>query len=347
MAAQNNLPPIIIKKVKKGSHDAHSSAWKIALADFMTTLMCFFLVMWLTSITNTDVSKDVSRFLVGGGVDPSEPGIGGLLGGQTITVDGSAAEMSAAFSMLPSMGAREESDIETLGVYGLSDDAMLMGQDGLITYDDGTGYGAAPDAQGLGAVDLQLFEALAELKDVLPSTGEGGEPRLRLVRTPRSLRIDLLDTYKHPMFTLGGHTLLPGAKEVLRHVAKKLRNWNHPITITGHTDDRKYHSATYTNWELSTDRANATRRFLKGAAPTLSIDAVIGKSTKDDTIRDGYAPSNRRISLEVHLPTGTQDPLQNQDPFAQPSVQSASYLQQEQPAPPLPSKYHGEEKFII
>ena len=88
MADKDIAPIIVIKKKKKGAHDAHSSAWKIALADFMTALMCFFLVMWLTTILNTDTQKDVSRFFSASGIDETEVGIGGILGGTTITVDG-------------------------------------------------------------------------------------------------------------------------------------------------------------------------------------------------------------------------------------------------------------------
>jgi chemotaxis protein MotB len=53
--------PIIIKKIKKGGHGAHGGAWKVAFADFMTAMMCFFLVMWLMG-ADEETKKAVSDY---------------------------------------------------------------------------------------------------------------------------------------------------------------------------------------------------------------------------------------------------------------------------------------------
>lgn len=298
MAVKKDLPPIIIKKKKKGSHDAHSSAWKIALADFMTTLMCFFLVMWLTTIMNTDTSKETSKFFAGAGIDPSETGVGGLLGGQTITIDGPAAEMSAAFSALPPMGAAEENDMDTLGVYGDDESAAppdaLIGTSSFVAEQEGSTNLANQQAK---QSVTRLLETLEDLEDRALANGFN----LHISRTSSAIHIDMLDTYEKPMFHVGKSTLLPDARSMLADVAGKLKNIpSCQVTITGHTDPAAYQNKRYTNWELSTDRANAARRFLKNIAPTMRIDAVIGKATHDPIFAANAA--NRRISLAVSLP---------------------------------------------
>src|SRR5580700_9981315 len=89
MAKQSNAP-IIIKKVKKGGHDApHGGAWKVAYADFVTAMMAFFLLLWLLNVT-TDVQKrGIADYLDPTLTSKSTSGAGGVLGGQTIGKPGS------------------------------------------------------------------------------------------------------------------------------------------------------------------------------------------------------------------------------------------------------------------
>ena len=56
------LQPIIIKRVRKGGHGAHSGAWKIAYADFVTAMMAFFLLMWLLGSTTEGDKKGIADF---------------------------------------------------------------------------------------------------------------------------------------------------------------------------------------------------------------------------------------------------------------------------------------------
>ena len=86
---QDELRPIIIKKVKKAGHGHHGGAWKVAYADFVTAMMAFFLLLWLLSIT-TDVQKEgiADYFTSNPAVTRSESGSGGVLGGPTIELEG-------------------------------------------------------------------------------------------------------------------------------------------------------------------------------------------------------------------------------------------------------------------
>ncbi|MGB1229732.1 MAG: flagellar motor protein MotB [Holosporaceae bacterium] len=303
MADKNIAPIIVIKKKKKGAHDAHSSAWKIALADFMTALMCFFLVMWLTTILNTDTQKDVSRFFSASGIDETEVGIGGILGGTTITVDGPLTQMSAEFSMTPPMGAAEKTDSELLGPYAEADGKQAD-------------EASEDKAAGKGAVSPLLRQIIQDIEDKaqkvvqegtppssideLLAQGQGAPKMIEVTATKEELRIDLLDTYNHPMFKVGSAHLLEHAKKIMSYVAKKIKPLHKDVTIIGHTDDLRYHSAHYTNWELSSDRANATRRYLQSVAPDLKIKAVTGRAATDlYNPQNPQASTNRRISLVV------------------------------------------------
>lgn len=55
---------IVIKKITEASHSAHGGAWKVAFADFMTAMMCFFLVMWLMN-QSVEVKKQVASYFTG------------------------------------------------------------------------------------------------------------------------------------------------------------------------------------------------------------------------------------------------------------------------------------------
>ena len=282
MPPPNKLQPIIIKKVKKGGHDAHSSAWKIALADFMTALMCFFLVMWLTTILNTDTKPDVSRFFNMSGVDETDVGIGGILGGSTITVDGPLSQMAAEFTVVPPMGAVAKNDEQVLGRY----------------LPKSKGAKAAALALDLEMTKQKRLKAVAQaIAQDLKKQPDIGK-YIRMTDEKQYIRIDFLDVYPKPMFAVGERELLPEAQRIVQHVAQTLTYYAGTTSIEGHTDALAYHDTFYTNWELSSDRANATRRFLSRRVPELKINAVVGKG--DQRLKEQSGPivaSNRRVSL--------------------------------------------------
>jgi chemotaxis protein MotB len=53
--------PIIIKKINKAQVGAHGGAWKVAYADFVTAMMCFFLVMWLMG-ADEETKKAIANY---------------------------------------------------------------------------------------------------------------------------------------------------------------------------------------------------------------------------------------------------------------------------------------------
>lgn len=118
------------------------------------------------------------------------------------------------------------------------------------------------------------------------------------------LRIQLIDNQKKPMFDVGSDKLNPDMEPLFIQIAKLLKNVPNKITIEGHTDAHPYHNPEeleYTNWELSTQRANAARRALVKAG--LDPDRVIRISGFASTLllntQDPFSPENRRISIMV------------------------------------------------
>lgn len=62
MSEQGELPPIIIRKVKRKGHGHHGGAWKVAYADFVTAMMAFFLVMWLIGVGTRQQRAAISEY---------------------------------------------------------------------------------------------------------------------------------------------------------------------------------------------------------------------------------------------------------------------------------------------
>src|SRR6185295_15058935 len=90
--AVGEAPIIVIKKIKKGGHDAHhGGAWKVAYADFVTAMMAFFLLMWLINTTSPEQKRGIADYFAPASVSETTSGSGGILGGTALSNDGSKA----------------------------------------------------------------------------------------------------------------------------------------------------------------------------------------------------------------------------------------------------------------
>jgi chemotaxis protein MotB len=102
------------------------------------------------------------------------------------------------------------------------------------------------------------------------------------------------------MFPRGSAVMYDYTRELLRKVAEVIRRQSQPISVAGHTDSTPYADPTgYSNWELSADRANASRRVLTDAGvPAERITQVVGKADREPLIADNPTdPRNRRITI--------------------------------------------------
>jgi len=122
--------------------------------------------------------------------------------------------------------------------------------------------------------------------------------------TRDGLRIQIVDAGNRPMFASGSPNVQPYMRELLREIGAILAEVPNRLTLEGHTDATAFGGADgqgYTNWELSADRANASRReLLAGGLPQDRVLRVQGLAASSPFDRnDPFAPVNRRISVIV------------------------------------------------
>ena len=262
--ADDTPQPIVIKKVvKKGGH--HGGSWKVALADFMTAMMAFFLLMWLVGITDAEQRGAISEYFqnpsrIEGQSDiPSNNPVQGPGGGST-----SAIDFGGSPSQSPEQVGREERARERQRLERLLEDLQKK-----IDVDD----------------NLQPY------KD-----------QLLLDIVDDGMRIQVVDKEGRPMFALGSVRIKVYATSILREIAPLISEVPNRLSITGHTDARGFNGvSTYTNWELSTERANAARRALvEGGLDPDKIARVVGLAARVPFRPENpQAPINRRISIIV------------------------------------------------
>lgn len=336
MAGVEEKAPIIIKKIKKGGEGHHGGAWKVAYADFVTAMMAFFLLLWLLNVTTAEQKMGIADYFSPASASKQTSGSGGVLGGQTIRVEGAMVNSSSPPGVTvptPTMPAAANSDEQT--------DDMQDSSTGRPTEQETTGKGAgakeggwtrgdvvnglavleragekdAADKNKDGAVDegelkealakheeSQFAKAEAELRQAIQQIPELRNLAQNLIidKTPEGLRIQLVDQEGYSMFPSGSAKMQPQTAQLLSQVAQAVSNLPNKLSISGHTDSIPFGSgASYTNWELSSDRANATRRALEAMGVRDDrIETVVGRGDRDHLFKDDpNSPRNRRISI--------------------------------------------------
>lgn len=255
--------PIIIRRKKINKADGHhGGAWKVAYADFVTAMMAFFLLMWLLNATTEEQRKGIADYF-----NPNIP-IAAVSGG------GSAA---------------------------LSGDSIFaqkkMARDGIGAKTTSTKQGKAEGEQEFKKAEAE--EKVKDLNEALSSKGAGLLKHVSLKQTSEGLVIELIDSNDEPLFDIGNAIPSPLLKELLQVVSSSMGDVANKTKIVGHTDARIFpNNATYTNWELSSDRANTARRLLLDYGfPSGQIKEVSGKASTEPLVEDGLAAQNRRISI--------------------------------------------------
>ena len=271
-------PTVIVRRVKKHGHAAHhGGAWKVAYADFVTAMMAFFLVLWLVASTSKPERGAISEYFR----NPSP------LSGQSSTpAPGMAGPGGASTSMIKLGGAADVSR-------GNSNDPFQNQQESIPKAVDPR----EKEKQQLDALMKELTEAISKSQALEPF-----KDQLLLDLTPEGLRVQIVDKQNRPMFDLGGATLKPYTRTILRELATYLNHVPNRISLTGHTDTAAYSTVHgYGNWELSADRANAARRALvDGGLDDTKVTRVVGlaSSVLFDKVNP-QNPINRRISIVV------------------------------------------------
>ncbi len=154
------------------------------------------------------------------------------------------------------------------------------------------------DKKQLDSLKIKIEKMIKEDKNL----GELKD-QIQLITTPEGLRVQIVDDKKTPMFKLGSAKTEPQIRTILRALAPVINKLPNKITINGHTDSKPFPdiSKEYTNWELSSQRANAARFELKGGG--YDEKKVLRVSGLADSIplnkKDPLDPVNRRISIIV------------------------------------------------
>ncbi len=294
MASKDDNAPIIIKKKKKGGHGAHhGGAWKVAYADFVTAMMAFFLLMWLINATTEEQKTGLADYFSPTSISQSSSGGGGMLAGQTLSTEGALVDDRAPVAMTMEVPAPPSRRDDAGG--GPDDEEALR--------------------QQAEAEDESFENAAEHLREALSLSPELEElsRHVEIDQTEEGLRIQLVDRDEGTMFPSGGTEPLPRTQELLTLVSNAVADMPNKLSVKGHTDAIPFASANgYGNWELSTDRANASRRVLQRAGlGSERIAQVVGMADQDLLVPDDPShPRNRRISI-ILLREAPPQPLTN------------------------------------
>ena len=275
--AEKKLQPIIIKRVKKGGHAAHGGAWKIAYADFVTAMMAFFLLMWLLGSTAKGELQGISDYF-------SSPLKVAMTGG-----DGSGNSSS----VIPG-GGNDLSKVHGQVRRSDTDSEKARRQ----SIDTARAERAKQDAERIKTLQAKIDALITEN----PRLNEY-KSQIRIDVTPDGLQIQIVDDQNRPMFDSGSAMVKPYMRDILREIGAALNGVENRVSLAGHTDAVPYSNSDrgYSNWELSSDRANATRRELVAAGmPDAKRGRVVGLAASDLLEPDNpRSAANRRITITV------------------------------------------------
>ncbi|MCF8176214.1 MAG: flagellar motor protein MotB [Burkholderiaceae bacterium] len=274
--SDDSQQPIVVKRIKKGGGAAHGGAWKIAYADFVTAMMAFFMLMWLLGSTTQGDLEGIADYFQ----NPLKVSMAGGSG----SGDSSSVIQGGGKDLTATVGQVKSGDIE------------------------------APK-KNLNLQKLKLeFERierakLAGLKSDLEAMIDGSptlqqfKNQLLLDLTSEGLRIQIVDEKNRPMFDSASSEVKPYTRVILREIGKMLNQVENHVGLSGHTDAQPFGGGLreFSNWELSTNRANASRRELvAGGMRDDKVMRVVGlASTVLFDKKDAYNPINRRISIVI------------------------------------------------
>jgi chemotaxis protein MotB len=312
MAKSSNIP-IIVKKIKgKGGHGHHGGAWKVAYADFVTAMMAFFLLLWLLNVTTDIQKRGIADYFEPTIASKSQSGAGGVMGGQTMGRPGAQSLPTSLPSLALNQPALRQPDEGDDGDEGGTPARPDKGDSAALAPEPtkpGTQDKPA-EPQGESDRERQLTEretkrfAAAEysLRQALEQLPElkGLADNLMIDVTPEGLRIQLVDQDKQPMFALGSAELLEPAKKLVSVITQVVYRLPNKVTVTGHTDSLPYQfGRRYSNWELSADRANSSRReFIGDGLPEERFARVAGVAERDPLLPDQPTSArNRRVAI--------------------------------------------------
>lgn len=267
---------IVVKRIKKTAHGHHGGAWKIAYADFVTAMMAFFLLMWLLGTVSAGDLKGVEEYFK----TPLKVALmgGPAVGGSESVLKGGGKDLTKEAGQVRKSDGKES--IKKVDIKSAKVELEKL------------------EKQKLENLKQKLQEAIDA-----SATMNQFKNQLLLDITTEGLRIQIVDDQNRPMFASSKAELQPYAKQILHEIGQVLNGLPNKISLSGHTDASPYPNGEklYSNWELSSDRANAARRELvAGGIDETKLLRVVGLSSAVLFDRaNPFNPINRRISIIV------------------------------------------------
>lgn len=279
MSEEKNKRPIVIKRIKKVAGGHHGGAWKIAYADFVTAMMAFFLLMWLLGSTSKSDLQGISEYFK----TPLKVALmgGSSSGDRSSIIKGGGEDITRSEGQVKAGETEEQKKIKL----------------------------KAAAEERVRLETQQEIEKLKELKSKIEAAIENNKKlqqfkkQILLDITTEGLRIQIVDEKNRPMFKSGSAQLEEYTRDILREIGLTLNDMPNKISLSGHTDAMPYVTAggRYSNWELSADRANTSRReLIAGGLAEDKVIRVVGLSSAVLFDKDQpQNPINRRISIIV------------------------------------------------
>ncbi len=287
MSADELSRPIIVKRIKKGGGGHHGGAWKIAYADFVTAMMAFFLLMWLLGSVDGGTLQGISEYFK----TPVKVALqgGSKSGDSKVVISGGGLDVTSTIGQTArsdSTPGENEKQIEEKKFESLTESQKKAS----------IKLGQAEENAKMKAMREKLLNQI----DNSPRLKKY-QAQLKIDVTDEGLRVLITDEANRPMFANASAEMQPYAQEIIKAMALTFNDMPNTISVSGHTDGMPYanNNGTYTNWELSADRANAARRVL--LAGGLKQDHLLRVTGLADAVlldpKDPVNPINRRISI--------------------------------------------------
>lgn len=308
-----DVRPIVIKRIKKVAGGHHGGAWKLAYADFVTAMMAFFLLMWLLGSTASGDLKGIAEFFQ----NPLKVSMSGGSG----SGDATSILQGGGRDLTRSSGQVKNGELEARK--------------------------KTPSLKNAQTDELKKeFEkrekaSLSELKQNIEKMIENNsmlrqfKNQLLIDETAEGLRIQIVDEQNRPMFDTSSAELKPYTKVILREIGKALNTVPNKVSFSGHTDAAQFGGGEkgFSNWELSANRANASRReMIAGGMDEYKVMRVVGlSSTVLFDKNDPLSSANRRISIVV-LNKRSEEAMLQEDGSASINIDSAEKVESLAPA---------------
>lgn len=275
--------PVIIEIIEEQSF--HGGAWKVAYADFVTAMMAFFLLLWLLNVSTDEQREAISNYF-----DPTHPsvstresGAGGVMGGLSMSPQGSmATNVQQITNPAPTGRVSTKPDTKPKTQ---REKAKEKAKEILRKREED-----------------EFKKTQEEIKQAIQKDPELEKLAKNLIVdiTPEGLRIQIVDQDGDPMFPSGSARMFEKTRALMTKVSQIVNKLPNELSVRGHTDSVPYGAgAAYTNWELSADRANSSRRVILDAGiPAERVNNVVGKADTEHLLpEDPNNAQNRRISI--------------------------------------------------